>query len=72
MPGKSRCPIAIASLAIQAVPHWVLTGPPPLSRTLLSQVLVGKYLDHLPLYKQEAIFGRAGLAIPRSTLASWV
>ena len=39
---------------------------------LLSQVLVGKYLDHLPLYRQEAIFGRAGLAIPRSTLASWV
>ena len=32
---------------------------------LLAQVLVGKYADHLPLYRQEAIFGRAGLAIPR-------
>ena len=39
---------------------------------LLAQVLVGKYADHLPLYRQEAIFGRAGLAIPRSTLAQWV
>jgi transposase len=28
--------------------------------------------DHLPLYRQEGIFERAGLAIPRSTLAQWV
>lgn len=39
---------------------------------LLAQVLVAKYADHLPLYRQETIFGRAGLAIPRSTLAQWV
>ncbi|MBP6726819.1 MAG: IS66 family transposase [Thauera sp.] len=38
---------------------------------LLAQVLVAKASDHLPLYRQEAIFGRAGLAIPRSTLAAW-
>ena len=39
---------------------------------LLAQVLVAKHADHLPLYRQEAIFGRAGLAIPRSTLAAWL
>ncbi|QUN32171.1 IS66 family transposase (plasmid) [Cupriavidus sp. KK10] len=39
---------------------------------LLAQVLVAKYSDHLPLYRQERIFERAGLAIPRSTLAQWV
>ena len=39
---------------------------------LLAQVLVAKYSDHLPLYRQEAIFARAGLAIPRSTLGAWV
>ncbi|SHM07027.1 IS66 family transposase [Vreelandella subglaciescola] len=39
---------------------------------LLAQVLVAKYSDHLPLYRQERIFGRAGLTIPRSTLAAWV
>ena len=39
---------------------------------LLAQVLVAKYADHLPLYRQEGIFGRAGVAIPRSTLAQWV
>jgi transposase len=39
---------------------------------LLAQVLVAKYSDHLPLYRQERIFGRAGVQIPRSTLAQWV
>ncbi len=38
---------------------------------LLVQVLVAKYLDHLPLYRQEAIFKRAGHLIARSTLARW-
>lgn len=39
---------------------------------LLAHVLVAKHADHLPLYRQEAIFERAGLAIARSTLAAWV
>jgi transposase len=39
---------------------------------LLAQVLVAKYADHLPLYRQEGIFARAGLALPRSTLDAWV
>ena len=39
---------------------------------LLAQVLVGKFADHLPLYRQTPIFGRAGLAIAASTLGAWV
>lgn len=39
---------------------------------LLAQVLVAKYADHQPLYRQEGIFERAGVAIARSTLAQWV
>ena len=39
---------------------------------LLAHVMVTKFADHLPLYRQEKIFGRAGLAIARSTLAQWV
>ncbi|SPY55676.1 ISPpu14, transposase Orf3 [Pseudomonas aeruginosa] len=39
---------------------------------LLAHVMVAKFADHLPLYRQEKIFARAGLAIPRSTLAQWV
>ena len=57
---------------IQApVPAQVIDKGIPTSG-LLAQVLVAKYADHLPLYRQERIFGRAGLAIPRSTLAEWV
>ena len=39
---------------------------------LLAQVLVAKCADHLPLYRQEAIFSRAGVALPRSTLGAWI
>ena len=39
---------------------------------LLAHVLVAKYADHQPLYRQEGIFARAGLALSRSTLAQWV
>ncbi|MCA0406038.1 IS66 family transposase [Comamonas thiooxydans] len=39
---------------------------------LLAHLLVAKFLDHLPLYRQEAIFERAGHLIARSTLAQWV
>jgi transposase len=39
---------------------------------LLAHILVAKFADHLPLYRQEKIFGRAGLPIARSTLAQWV
>ena len=51
-------------------PHVIDKGIP--TSGLLAQVLVGKFADHLPLYRQEAIFSRAGHAIARSTLAQWV
>ncbi len=50
--------------------HIIDKGIP--STGLLAQVLVAKYADHLPLYRQEAIYARAGVPIPRSTLAHWV
>ena len=39
---------------------------------LLAQVLVGKYADHLPLYRQAGIYRRAGVELDRATLADWV
>ena len=39
---------------------------------LLAHVLVAKYCDHLPLYRQSQIFARHGVEIDRSTLANWV
>ena len=39
---------------------------------LVASVVVGKYLDGLPLYRQSAIFLREGIEIERATLADWV
>lgn len=39
---------------------------------LLAQVLVSKYCDHTPLYRQSRIFARHGVDLERSTLAGWV
>ena len=39
---------------------------------LLAQVLVAKYCDHLPLYRQSRIYAREGVEIDRSTMVDWV
>lgn len=39
---------------------------------MLAQVLVSKYCDHTPLYRQAQIFARHGVELERSTLAGWV
>ena len=39
---------------------------------LLAHVLVSKYCDHLPLYRQSGIYARSGVELDRSTLAGWV
>src|SRR5437899_12468783 len=38
----------------------------------VGQVLVSKYCDHLPLYRQSQMFARRGVELDRSTLANWV
>ncbi|MBK7615620.1 MAG: IS66 family transposase [Burkholderiales bacterium] len=68
--GKWVC-TCCEKLVQAAVPAHIINKGLP-TTGLLAQVLVAKYLDHLPLYRQEAIFERAGLAIARSTLAQWV
>jgi len=44
----------------------------PVGATLLAWILVQKYLHHLPLYRQEQIFARQGLRLPRQTMCDWV
>lgn len=39
---------------------------------LLAQVLVSKYCDHVPLYRQARIYARSGVAIDRATMVGWV
>ena len=42
------------------------------TEALIAHVLVSKYADHLPLYRQAQIYARQGIQLDRSTLADWV
>jgi transposase len=42
------------------------------TEALVAQVLIGKYGNHLPLYRQSQIFARQGIELDRSTLCNWV
>jgi transposase len=68
--GKWSC-VCCQKLVQAPVPAHIIDKGIP-TAGLLAHVLVAKFLDHLPLYRQERIFERAGLAIARSTLAQWV
>lgn len=52
-------------------PARLIEGGLPTEATV-AQVLVSKYADHLPLYRQAQIYSRQGLNLDRSTLADWV
>jgi transposase len=64
----------------RACKEAVVQAPPPerpitggmATEALLAHVLVAKYADFLPLYRQAAIFARQGIELDRSTLCDWV
>jgi transposase len=58
--------IKMASIPAQPIPRSIA------SPGLLSHVLVSKFEDHLPLYRQEQMLRRIGIDIPRATLCLWV
>ena len=60
------------SAVVQApAPARIVEGGIP-TEALIAQVLVSKYADHLPLYRQNQIYARQGIQLDRSTLADWV
>jgi transposase len=69
---------ASAEVAAERKVHEIVAPLPPraLEDTragagLLAWTLVQKYVHHLPLYRQQAIFEREGLFLPRQTLCDW-
>jgi transposase len=63
---------ACESAVVQApAPERPITGGMA-TEALLAQVLINKYADFLPLYRQAQIFARQGIELDRSTLADWV
>ena len=63
----ARCSSLVQAAAPSRPMARGLAGP-----GLLAHVLVSKYTDHLPLYRQSEIYAREGLDLDRSTLADWV
>jgi len=63
-----RCCERIAMAPVQSAPiDKAIAGA-----SVLANVVVSKFVDHLPLHRQEAIYTRMGVAIPRSTMAGWL
>jgi transposase len=58
--------VKIAPPAIQLIPKSIAT------EGLLAHLIVSKFADALPLYRQQKIFGRLGIELSRSTMAGWV
>ena len=63
---------ACESAVVQApAPPRLIDGGLP-TEAMVAHVLISKYLDHLPLYRQAQIYARQGIDLDRSTLANWV
>jgi transposase len=63
----TKCDVILEAPAPSRPIERGLAGP-----GLLAHVLVAKYADHLPLYRQSEIYPREGVDLDRSTLADWV
>jgi transposase len=68
--GKWVCKQCETLVQAPVAPHIIDKGIP--TAGLAAHVLVAKFADHVPLYRQSGIFSRAGMSIPDSTLGQWV
>ena len=63
---SDKCAVQIAPPPVQLLPKTIATAG------LIAAVVVEKYADGLPLYRQAARFSREGIEISRGTLSNWV
>jgi len=68
---KLACPCGQAGVSIAPLPPMVVTQGQP-GASLVAHVLLSKFVDHLPLYRQQQQFERLGVNFPKSTLGDWV
>lgn len=68
---KYACRACQGEVAQVPAPERLIENGLP-TEALVAQVIVAKYADHLPLYRQAQIYARQGIVIDRSTLADWV
>jgi transposase len=68
---KLACPCGQETVSIAPLPPSVIPQGPP-GPGLVAHVMLSKYDDHLPLYRQQQQFERLGVNFPRQTLCDWV
>jgi transposase len=68
---KLACPCGKAGVSIAPLPPMVVAQGQP-GASLVAHVLLSKFVDHLPLYRQQQQFERLGVSFPKSTLGDWV
>ncbi len=68
---KYACRMCEEGVTQASAPAHLIEGGLP-TEGLLAHVLVSKFADHLPLYRQSQILARSGIDLHRSTLAEWV
>ena len=68
---KYACRVCTNGVTQAPAPTTLIEGGLP-TEGAIAHVLVSKYADHLPLYRQSQILARSGVNIHRSTLADWV
>lgn len=68
---KLACRACAGTVVQRPAPPRLIEGGLPTEATV-AHVLVARYADHLPLYRQAQIWARQGVVLDRSTLASWV
>jgi transposase len=68
---KLACRACSGVVVQQPAPPRLIEGGLP-TEAMVAHVLVARYADHLPLYRQAQMMARQGVAIDRSTLAFWV
>lgn len=68
---KYGCPCCRQGVKIAPVPAHILPKSKA-SPSLLAHIVTAKYVDALPLHRQEAQFARLGVDLPRATMASWM
>ena len=68
---KYACRACAEGVTQAPAPAHLIEGGLP-TEGAIAHVLVSKFSDHLPLYRQSQILARSGIDIHRSTLADWV
>ncbi|MFI5023056.1 MAG: IS66 family transposase [Alphaproteobacteria bacterium] len=68
---KYACRTCVGTVVQAPAPPRLVEGGLP-TEALVAHVVVGKYANHLPLYRQAQIYARQGIELDRSTLADWV